>query len=84
MFRITDEKGGDDKILCVPVDDPRMEHLRDIHHVPEFVRLEIEHFFNVYKNLENKPVETDGWHPLVDAERAIDEARRRQLEAGGE
>ena len=33
MFRMTDEKGGDDKVLCVPYEDPRQEHLRDIHHV---------------------------------------------------
>jgi inorganic pyrophosphatase len=31
MFRMTDEKGGDDKVLCVPAVDPRTEHLRDIH-----------------------------------------------------
>src|SRR5437870_5197779 len=36
MFRMTDEKGGDDKILAVPATDPRLERLRDIHHVPEF------------------------------------------------
>ena len=47
-----DETGGDDKVLCVPAADPRMEHLRDIHHLPEFERLEIQHFFNVYKELE--------------------------------
>ena len=35
MFRMTDEAGGDDKVLCVPVDDPRLEHLRDIHHLDE-------------------------------------------------
>ncbi|HWM35818.1 MAG TPA: inorganic diphosphatase, partial [Streptomyces sp.] len=35
MFRMTDEAGGDDKLLCVPSADPRMEHLRDIHHVSE-------------------------------------------------
>ncbi len=52
MFRMTDEKGGDDKVLAVPVTDPRLEHLRDIHHVPEFDRLEIQHFFEVYKELE--------------------------------
>ena len=39
MYRMTDEKGGDDKVLCVPVGDPRMEHLRDVYHVGEFDRL---------------------------------------------
>ena len=45
MFRMTDEKGGDDKVLCVPAGDPRQEHLRDLEDLPEFDRLEIEHFF---------------------------------------
>ena len=45
MFRMTDEAGGDDKVLCVPATDPRLEHLRDISHVSKFDRLEIQHFF---------------------------------------
>ena len=63
MFRMTDEAGGDDKVLCVPAGDPRMEHVRDIHHVAEFDRLEIQHFFEVYKDLEpGKSVEElPGW-----------------------
>src|ERR1041385_3539236 len=52
MFRMTDEAGGDDKVLCVPAGDPRQEHLRDIHDLPAFDRLEIEHFFLIYKELE--------------------------------
>jgi inorganic pyrophosphatase len=62
MFRMTDEAGGDDKVLCVPAHDPRQEHLRDINHVPEFDRLEIQHFFEVYKDLEpGKSVEGADW-----------------------
>ena len=45
MFRMTDEKGGDDKVRCVPASDPRQEHLYDLHHVPLFDRMEIEHRF---------------------------------------
>ena len=52
MFRMADEKGEDDKVLCVPADDPRQEHLRDIRHLPEFHRLEIQHFLEIYKDLE--------------------------------
>ena len=72
MFRMTDEKGPDDKVLCVPAGDPRQEHLRDIHHVPEFDRLEIQHFFEVYKDLEpGKSVEGATWVGRADAEREI-------------
>ena len=52
MFRMRDEKGDDNKVLCVPASDPRWNHLQDINDVPEFDRLEIQHFFEVYKELE--------------------------------
>ena len=69
MFRMTDEKGRDDKVLCVPATDPRLEHLRDIHHLAKFDRLEIQHFFEVYKDLEpGKSVEGATWVGRVEAE----------------
>jgi inorganic pyrophosphatase len=82
MFRMTDEKGGDDKVLVVPNSDPRLEHLRDIHHVPEFDRLEIQHFFEVYKELEpGKSVEGANWVGRVEAEAEIVRSYGR-LESG--
>ena len=73
-----DEKGGDDKVLCVPSDDPRQEHLRDIHHFPEFDRMEIQHFFEIYKDLEpGKSVEGATWVGRADAERVIKASYRR-------
>ena len=82
MFRMTDEAGGDDKVLCVPATDPRMEHLRDIHHVPEFDRLEIQHFFEVYKDLEpGKSVEGATWVGRVEAEAEIEASVQRLKDA---
>jgi inorganic pyrophosphatase len=78
MFRMTDEKGGDDKVLCVPASDPRLEHIRDIHHLPEFHRLEIQHFFEVYKDLEpGKSVEGATWVDRHAAELEIAASRER-------
>jgi inorganic pyrophosphatase len=78
MFRMTDEKGGDDKVLAVPTTDPRLEHLRDIHHVPEFDRLEIQHFFEVYKELEpGKSVEGANWVGRAEAEAEIERSYKR-------
>jgi inorganic pyrophosphatase len=82
MFRMTDEKGGDDKVLCVPSDDPRQEHLRDIYHLGEFDRLEIQHFFEVYKDLEpGKSVEGAVWVGRADAEAEILASRQRYADA---
>ena len=72
MFRMTDEAGGDDKVLCVPAHDPRLEHLRDINHVSKFDRLEIQHFFEVYKDLEpGKSVEGANWVGRDEAEAEV-------------
>ena len=84
MFRMTDEKGPDDKILCVPAGDPRQEHLRDLHHLPEFDRLEIEHFFLIYKQLEpGKSVEGRSWAGRKEAEAEVEASRRRLRDAEG-
>jgi len=78
MFRMTDEAGPDEKLLCVPTGDPRLEHLRDIHHVPEFDRLEIQHFFEVYKDLEpGKSVEGATWVGRTQAEAEVTRSRKR-------
>jgi inorganic pyrophosphatase len=78
MFRMRDEKGGDDKILCVPATDPRQEHLRDLHHLPEYDRLEIGHFFLIYKQLEpGKSVEGTSWADRTAAEAEVEASRRR-------
>ena len=82
MYRMQDEMGGDDKVLCVPSHDPRLEHLQDIRHLPEFDKLEIEHFFEVYKALEpGKSVEGAHWTGRQEAEAEIEESRRRLKES---
>ncbi|WP_188941969.1 inorganic diphosphatase [Nakamurella endophytica] len=72
MFRMTDEKGPDDKVLCVAANDPRQAHLQDIGDMAIFERLEIQHFFEVYKDLEpGKSVEGANWVGRGDAETEI-------------
>ena len=72
MFRMTDEAGGDDKVLCVPASDHRRDHLRDITDVREYLLLEIEHFFTVYKDLEpGKSVEGATWVGVEEAEAEV-------------
>jgi inorganic pyrophosphatase len=82
MFRMRDEKGADDKVICVPAHDLRQEHLRDVHHMPEFDRLEIQHFFEVYKALEpGKSVEIQAWADRSAAEAEIEACRKRAAQA---
>ena len=82
MFRMRDEKGRDDKVLCVAATDPRMAHLRDIADVSEFDRLEIQHFFEVYKALEpGKEVEAARWVDRQAADNEIEACRKRLAQA---
>jgi inorganic pyrophosphatase len=78
VFNMSDEKGPDDKIICVPRNDPSWSSLSDIHDVPSGLRDEIEHFFQVYKDLDHAgKVATRGFGNRSDAELVIDEARAR-------
>jgi inorganic pyrophosphatase len=83
MFHMRDEAGGDDKILCVPAGDPRQAHLSELDQVSEFDRLEIQHFFETYKDLEpGKSVEGAHWAGREEAEQVVHEAIDRAKAAG--
>ena len=83
MFRMRDEAGGDDKVLCVPTGDQRAAWRQDIDDVSDFHRLEIQHFFEVYKDLEpGKSVEGAHWTARAEAEAEIQRSRQRAIDTG--
>jgi inorganic pyrophosphatase len=83
MFRMTDEAGGDDKVMCVPAEDVRMTFMRDLDDIPEYWRLEIQHFFEVYKDLEpGKSVEGASWVGREEAEQEILRSYQRAKDTG--
>ena len=78
VFHMTDEKGPDEKIICVPLRrTPPGCGCSDIHDIPPEFRNEIEHFFQVYKDLEEEKIETRGFGNRAEAELVIEEARAR-------
>jgi len=78
MFEMRDEKGDDNKILCVPLHDPYWNGYQDIEDLPLLLRQEIEQFFSIYKVLEaDKPVEVGGWCSRDHALREIASSVRR-------
>jgi inorganic pyrophosphatase len=77
LFRMEDDKGIDDKVLCVPLTDPALNTLETLDDVPSALREEITHFFSVYKDLEQKKVTVDGWYSREDALEEIEAARER-------
>ena len=78
VFWMEDDKGPDAKIICVPAGDPRWDTVQEIEDVPELLRAEIKHFFDVYKTLEpGKYAETRGYEGVAAAWGEIDAARAR-------
>ena len=77
VFRMMDEKGPDEKILCIPIRDPMWNHISELQDVPPHLLKEIEHFFKIYKELEEKKTGIDGWGGRNDALQFIRDARER-------
>ncbi|HYV02605.1 MAG TPA: inorganic diphosphatase [Actinomycetota bacterium] len=77
LFKMRDEKGRDEKILCVPLRDPMWSHVQELDDLLPTLLAEVEHFFAVYKDLEGKPVETEGYGPRAEGLAVIQAARAR-------
>ena len=74
VLKMTDEAGGDEKILAVPVDKlhPSYANVRNWSDLPEMLTAQIAHFFQHYKDLEkNKRVDISGWGDMAEAEAII-------------
>jgi inorganic pyrophosphatase len=69
---MADEKGPDEKVICVPVSDPIWNKLNDLSDVNPHLLKEIEHFFQVYKDLEQKKVDVVGWGDVSEAKEIIE------------
>lgn len=81
VFKMTDEKGPDAKIIAVPDTDPRWSHVQNLDDVSVDLRRTIEHFFAHYKDIEpGKFCEVEGWGHVGEAEEIIDASIRRLAE----
>lgn len=77
LFRMEDEKGPDEKVLCVPLRDPMWSQVEDLGDLNANLLNEIEHFFQVYKDLEGHKVATDGYEDRASALQVIEQSRAR-------
>jgi inorganic pyrophosphatase len=83
LFKMWDEKGPDAKILCVPPGDPLWCHIKTLDDAPPHLLKEIEHFFKVYKELEEKKTGVEGWENLDSAIVAIKKAQAQYRKLKG-
>lgn len=77
---MADDKGQDEKLLGVPTKDPRFKEVHSLEDIPPHILKEISHFFQVYKDLENKVTKIEGWKGLAEAERILIESQKRYHE----
>lgn len=81
ILNMIDSSERDQKVLAVPVRNPRYEQIHTIDQVFPHTRREIEHFFTIYKELEGKRTVMEGWGGPKEARKAILESRQAYLEA---
>lgn len=75
VLAMRDDKGPDEKILCVATKDPRYNSWKNLADLNEHVQKEIIHFFEVYKQLEEKAVDVLGWLDVEAAVKLVDKYR---------
>lgn len=71
IMEMVDGGERDDKIIAVPVDDPRFDEVHDIGDLNKHFIKETTHFFETYKKVQNKEVEIGKWLGVIEAQAAF-------------
>ena len=79
LMKMIDSGEGDDKVIAVPVDDPRWKEVKDLADINKHTIKEIEHFYSTYKKLQNKEVVVNGFEGKDAAEAAFEKGREMYI-----
>lgn len=80
VLEMEDDGESDSKILSVPTKDPRFNNTKDISDIEPHLLKEIKHFFEIYKDLQNKEVKVGEWLPKEEAIKTINQAVKQYNE----
>ncbi|OGG85535.1 inorganic pyrophosphatase [Candidatus Kaiserbacteria bacterium RIFOXYB1_FULL_46_14] len=75
IMEMIDGGERDDKVVAVPVDDPRFDGVNDINDLNPHFQKEMTHFFETYKKVQNKEVSVGAWHGAAEAKAAFTKSR---------
>jgi inorganic pyrophosphatase len=78
MVKMVDDGEGDEKIICVPAKDVRYDHVTELDQLTPHLPKEIQHFFEHYKDLQNKKTEITGWENAEAAKAMIKAAQEAE------
>lgn len=81
IMEMIDGGERDDKVIAVPIDDPRMNDIKDIGDLNSHFQKEMTHFFETYKKVQNKDVQIGAWLGAESAKEAFDRSRQMYLES---
>jgi inorganic pyrophosphatase len=81
LFKMIDNGEVDDKVVCVPVDDPNWKGVETLDDISDQLKTEISHFFAIYKQPEGKIVEVQGYRSREEALDTVAAAKQRLLAA---
>lgn len=76
VITLMDRDERDDKIIAIPFGDPQYNGYKDISELPAHILLELQNFLQIYKTLENKPVEVKGSAGRNEAIKCIQESMK--------
>jgi inorganic pyrophosphatase len=76
LMNMIDGGDADDKIIAVPIDDPRWDEIKDLKDINKHTIKEMEHFYSTYKKLQNKEVSVTGFKGREHAEDAFERGKK--------
>lgn len=71
IMEMTDNGERDDKVVAVPVEDPRFDNVHDIEDLNPHFKKEMSHFFETYKKVQDKEVSVGEWQGAETAKEAF-------------
>lgn len=74
LLKMVDDGEDDEKLVCVAADDKNYEHVRNLEDLGPHFQAKVRHYFERYKDLQNKEVSITGWGDVDEAYGAVDTA----------
>ncbi len=78
LIKMIDNGEEDEKIVAVPVKDPRFAHVFSVEDLSAYFTKEVQHYFEHYKDLENKKVEISGWGDKSEAVKVLEKSLEKK------
>ena len=80
IITMEDSGAADEKIICIPFNDPTYNVYKEISELPAHIFDEMKHFFSVYKALEHKDTVINEIRGVDETKETIDSCIERYIE----